>query len=230
MGARLVDFPTFPCGISYVSCMLSLDQINKHLEVLSEPERIIWAHQQYANRLVLTTSFGTYSAVMLHLVKRHAPGTIVISVDTGHNEETRLFKQHLIEQLQLSIEQYEVPPPPHDPTRPLETIEEYLQKTKVDILEQALKKHQTLAWMSGVQRNETDHRKEFRYLMQRTDGLFKFHPLLDWDPRKLFSYCKEHELPVNDAYFDPAKGKDQKLECGIHLTGMANESFTSSEL
>jgi len=207
-----------------------METINRHLEGLSEPERITWAQEQFSNRLVLTTSFGTYSAVMLHLVSKYAPQTIIISVDTGHNDETLLFKQKLIHQLNLTVEQYQVPPPPHDPTKPLVTIEEYLQKTKVDILEQVLKNHQTLAWMSGVQRNETDHRKDFQYIMQRTDGLFKFHPLLDWDSRKLFGYCKEHHLPVNDAYFDPAKGKDQKQECGIHLTGLANESFTSSEL
>lgn len=216
--------------MGYVACMMDLDLVNQHLEALSEPERITWAYEQFAGRLVLTTSFGTYSAVMLDLARQYAPDAVIISIDTGHNEETLAFKRNLLKRLNLDIEQFRVPPPPIDPTRPPETVEEYLQKTKVDILEEALKKHRALAWMSGVQRNETDHRKDFRFLMQRTDGLYKFHPLLDWDSRKLFKYCKEHGLPVNDTYFDPAKGQNQKQECGIHLTGMANESFTSSEL
>lgn len=210
--------------------MLSLDDINLHLETLSESERILWARNQFGNRLVLTTSFGTYSAVMLHLTKTLASDTVIISIDTGHNAETLQFAQQLIEALSLKVERYRVPAPPTLSDEPGFTIEDYLQKTKVDILEAALKTYATEAWMSGVQRNETDHRKDFRYLMQRSDGLYKFHPLLDWDSRRLFAYCKAHELPINDAYFDPAKGRDQRKECGIHLTGTANASFTSSEL
>jgi len=210
--------------------MISLQQANPYLEGLNEADRILWAYQQFGRHLVMTTSFGTYSAVMLHLVRHHAPETVIISVDTGHNAETLAFAEKLITQLDITVERYRIPAPPPVTHQPAETPEEYLQRTKVDILEQALKAHDTKAWMSGVQRNETDHRKEFQYLMQRADGLYKFHPLLDWDSRRLFSYCKAHGLPINDDYFDPAKGKDQKQECGIHLTGMANESFTSSEL
>ncbi len=210
--------------------MISLDQANPYLEGLNEVDRIVWANREFGSSLVLTTSFGTYSAVMLHLVRTHAPNTPIISVDTGHNAETLAFAEKLIQQLDIQVERYRIPAPPASTMQPAETPEEYLQRAKVDILEQALKKHGTRAWMSGVQRNETDHRKEFQFLMQRADGLYKFHPLLDWDSRKLFSYCKKFGLPVNDDYFDPAKGKDQKQECGIHLTGMANASFTSSEL
>lgn len=210
--------------------MISLQQANPYLEGLNEADRILWAHQQFGRHLVLTTSFGTYSAVMLHLVRHHAPDTVIISVDTGHNAETLAFAEKLISQLHITVERYRIPAPPAVTSLPTETPEEYVQRTKVDVLEQALKNHDTKAWMSGVQRNETDHRREFQFLMQRADGLFKFHPLLDWDSRRLFAYCKAHGLPINDDYFDPAKGKDQKQECGIHLTGMANESFTSSEL
>ncbi len=214
----------------YTGRMISLQQANPYLEGLNEADRIRWAHQQFGRHLVLTTSFGTYSAVMLHLVRHHAPDTVIISVDTGHNAETLAFAENLISQLNITVERYRIPAPPAVTSLPTETPEEYVQRTKVDVLEQALKTHHTKAWMSGVQRNETDHRKEFQFLMQRADGLFKFHPLLDWDSRRLFAYCKKHGLPINDDYFDPAKGKDQKQECGIHLTGMANESFTSSEL
>lgn len=213
----------------YSRRMISLSQANPYLEGLNEVDRILWARHEFGRHLVLTTSFGTYSAVMLHLVSQHAPETVIISVDTGHNAETRAFADTLMRQLGIQVERYAIAPPPVTGGM-TETPEDYLQRAKVDILEQALKTHGTRAWMSGVQRNETDHRREFQFLMQRSDGLYKFHPLLDWDSRRLFGYCKKHGLPINDDYFDPAKGKDQKQECGIHLTGMANESFTSSEL
>lgn len=216
--------------MAYRIRMIALAQANPYLEGLTAEDRILWARQQWGRSLVLTTSFGTYSAVMLHLVKQHAPDTPVISVDTGHNAETLAFAERLMRQLDITVERHRIPAPPVGTDQPTETPEEYLQRAKVDLLEQALRAHGTQAWMSGVQRNETDHRREFQFVMQRSDGLYKFHPLLDWDSRRLFAYCKQHQLPINDDYFDPAKGKDQKQECGIHLTGMANESFTSSEL
>jgi len=210
--------------------MQTLEQLNEQLASMTESDRIIWAGRRFNHHLALTTSFGTYSAVMLHMVSRWAPETTVFSIDTGHNDETRAFAEQLITTLGLNVHRYRIPAPPADASHPLLTLEEYLQTAKVDMMEKALKEHDVHAWMSGVQRNETDHRRDFKYLMQRSDGLYKFHPLLDWDSRRLYAYCKEHGLPVNDHYFDPAKGKDQKQECGIHLTGLANASFTSSEL
>jgi len=210
--------------------MISLEHANLLLEKASLTERIRWAEQTFGDGLVLTTSFGTYSAVMLHVVATMLPGAAVISIDTGHNDQTRAFAAALAERLGIQVHRYTIPPPPPSEVAPLESHEEYLQRHKVDLMEAALKRHGATAWMSGVQRNETDHRREFNFLMRRADGLYKFHPLLDWDARRLFHYCKEHALPINDAYVDPAKGANQKQECGIHLTGLANQSFTSSEL
>jgi phosphoadenosine phosphosulfate reductase len=210
--------------------MHDLAAINQTLQMLSEPERFLWAFARFGRQLVLTTSFGTYSAVMLHMVSRWTPAIPVISIDTGHNEATRAFAVRLIERLGLTVDRSVIPPLPAPANGLYESPEDYLQRAKVEALEQALTRHHAAAWMSGVQRNETDHRREFDFLMVRADGLYKFHPLLDWDARRLFAYCQEHDLPINDDYIDPAKGRDQKQECGIHLTGLANESFTSSEL
>jgi len=210
--------------------MEPLENINQYLTSQAESGRILWAVRTFSEHLGVTTSFGTYSAVMLHLVRQYAPETVIISIDTGHNQETKAFADELIRLLQLNVHRYRIPELVPDTTGPAVSMEEYVQTAKVDLLEKAFKEHQIHAWMSGLQKNETDHRRDFQFIMQRADGMYKFHPLLDWDSRRLYAYCKEHGLPVNDHYYDPAKGPDQSSECGIHLTGLANESFTSSEL
>ena len=98
---------------------------------------------------------------------------------------------------------------------------------KVEPLERGLGMMRAAAWMSGVMRGETSQRKGFDFLMRRDDGLFKVHPILDWDSRRCHAYLKEHDLPLNEHYHDVVK--PDKQECGIHLTGM-NSSLTASEL
>ena len=51
-----------------------LDSINSKLEDLTPQERILWARDIFGEGLVLSTSFGAYSAVMLHLVHQVLPG------------------------------------------------------------------------------------------------------------------------------------------------------------
>ena len=43
----------------------------------------------------------------------------------------------------------------------------------------------------------------------------KVSPLLDWNDKQMNDYCKQHDLPVEWDYFDPAKA-DEKRECGLH--------------
>ena len=51
---------------------LDLDAVNRRLAD-APPEAILeWARETFGNRLVLTSSFGAESAVMLHLTKRSA--------------------------------------------------------------------------------------------------------------------------------------------------------------
>ncbi len=193
-------------------------------------KRIRWAADSFGRGLVMTTSFGTYAAVMLDLVRRLAPGTPIISINTGFNNETLTFGRKLTESLSIKVHQYDIPEPEHQISPAVETLDEYLKRAKISILEDALQEHGAKVWMSGVLSSETEHRRHFDILMKRDDGLFKFHPLLDWHTRDLYRYCENNRLPINDDYFDPLKGADQNKECGIHLTGTANQSFTASQL
>ncbi len=57
--------------------------------------------------LVMSTSFGVQSAVMLHLVTRVIPHLPVIFIDTGfHFQETYRFADELTQRLQLNLRVY----------------------------------------------------------------------------------------------------------------------------
>ena len=209
---------------------IELTAANQELAPLGPLDRIRWARERFGKRLVLTTSFGTYSAVMLHLTQQAAPEVPVLSIDTGHTEETRAFADKLIEQLKIEVATYSVSLPESSDNGSGEIPRDVLSRAKVETLEKALADFEAEAWMSGVMRSDTKEREGFDFLIRRVDGLYKFHPILDWNNRMMHEYCQKFGLPTNDTYFDPLKGKDQKWECGIHLTGLAAESLASSQI
>src|SRR5450432_568609 len=64
--------------------------VDRRLSDAPASERIAWAVGEFGNSLVLSTSFGAQSAVMLHLATRIAPDIPVVFIDTGY-----LFPQRL---------------------------------------------------------------------------------------------------------------------------------------
>jgi phosphoadenosine phosphosulfate reductase len=77
------------------------------LEAASAVDRVRWAHEQFGDQLVLSTSFGIQSAVMLHLVTSLIPKIPVVFIDTGYLfPETYRFAESLTERLQLNLKTY----------------------------------------------------------------------------------------------------------------------------
>ena len=77
------------------------------LEQTAATDRVRWAHEQFGDGLVLSTSFGVQSAVMLHLVNTLIPGIPIIFIDTGYLfPETYRFAEQLSERLQLNLKTY----------------------------------------------------------------------------------------------------------------------------
>ncbi len=215
-----------------------LIEANEQLKLSSPAERILWAREIFGDSLILSTSFGTNSAVMLHLVSQATPGARVLFVDNGYlTPETYHFKQELIDRLDVKVYTY-VPVRTRAEREALDgTVTEAIAsqggrerlagEIKIEPFERGLNMMRATAWMSGVMRGETAQRKGFDFLMRRQDGLYKLHPILDWDSRGCHQYLAANKLPVNEHYHDVVK--PDKQECGIHLTGM-NQSLTASEL
>ncbi|MBT5689553.1 MAG: phosphoadenosine phosphosulfate reductase family protein, partial [Opitutae bacterium] len=83
---------------------------NRELETLSPEERIAWAHEIFGIHLVMSSSFGLQSAVLLHMANTAVPGIPVVFVDTGYLfKETYRYVEQLEQKLDLNLKIYTSP-------------------------------------------------------------------------------------------------------------------------
>jgi phosphoadenosine phosphosulfate reductase len=91
----------------------ALAEIGAKLETLPAEERVRWALERFRPEVMLSTSFGAQSAVLLHMVTRQWPEIPVVLVDTGYLfPETYQFADQLTERLKLNLKTYRAPSTP----------------------------------------------------------------------------------------------------------------------
>lgn len=178
---------------------------NTELTGASARERMEWAVETFGDSLVLSTSFGVQSAVMLHLANSVKPGIPVIFIDTGYLfRETYLFAHQLTQQLNLNLKKYQ----PLMSAAEQEAlygklweegedgIVKYNSIRKVEPMNRALKELGAKAWMAGLRRDQASSRKDLDVvsLQNRT---VKVHPIIDWSDRDVYEYLRKHDLPYH---------------------------------
>jgi phosphoadenosine phosphosulfate reductase len=241
--------------VSAASTPLKIDLAALAVELeQADASRIIqWAAETFGEGLVLTSSFGAQSAVMLHLVTQVVPEIPVILIDTGYLfPETYQFAHELTERLGLNLKIYT----PRITTGYLEAVHgrlweqgvegltRYHEIVKIEPMQRALKELKVTAWIAGLRRQQTDHRASLR-AVEAQDGQYKIHPILDWTTKDVHEYLKKHDLPYHPLY---AKGYKSigdvhstapitgdmheragrfaglKQECGLHLPKTTEEN------
>ncbi len=207
-----------------------LDSPQTYLGQASAEEIITWSLNTFLHGLVMTSSFGIHSAGFLHLIAQHIPEIPIIFIHHPYlPQDTNTFVKELKRSLGLNIKIY-APEKRHS----LEEVQElFLSKERSKEIDQRRKhlreqykeyplRHvlgnlQARAWISGVMAHETPERQQLSPIFYDTSyNLTKIHPILRWSQEKLQEYIAQHNLPLNQSYFDIFKGPDQKMECGIH--------------
>jgi phosphoadenosine phosphosulfate reductase len=193
---------------------LPLDAALAQLEPLDALGRLRWARHCFANGLVLTTSFGIQSAVLLHMVSQLArePGESpfpVLWVDTGYMPpETYQYAEQLQRLLGLDLHVVQSPLSParmealHGKlweTGRAEDLQLYNRLRKVEPLDHAFAALGVRCWASGVRGNQTDHRRAMRPL-DLVRGVWSLRPLLAWTSRDIYYYMQEHGLPQHPLF------------------------------
>ena len=225
---------------------LDLTVVNANLADAPAVEVVRWAADAFGDGLILTSSFGAQSAVMLHLVTRVVPDVPVVLIDTGYLfPETYRFVRSLKDQLKLNLKVYT----PRMTSAWMESmhgklweqggvgLDRYHRIVKVEPMQRALEDLGTTAWLAGLRAEQTDHRATLRKV-ETDDGRYKVHPILDWSNRDVHMYLKEHDLPYHPLFHKgyqsigdthstrPITGKMSardgrfngvKQECGLHL-------------
>ena len=201
-------------------------------------------HTLFPGEIALVSSFGTESAVLLHLVAAVDRSVPILFVDTDKLfGETLRYRDKLIARLGFTDVRTLTP----DPAR-VEALDKdgglwlrnpdlCCQIRKVEPL--AIGIDGFSAWISGRKRFQAATRAAIPVF--ETDGTrIKVNPLASWGPKELAAYAAEHDLPVHPLVAQGypsvgcmpctdrvAPGEDAragrwrgqaKTECGIHVS------------
>ncbi|MEO1131108.1 MAG: phosphoadenylyl-sulfate reductase [Cyanobacteria bacterium J06639_1] len=189
---------------------LDLAEANEAIADLSASDVVCWASKAFGDSLVMSTSFGIQSAVMLHLVTQVVPEIPVIWVDTGYlPPETYRFAEHLTQRLNLNLKVFQSPMSParmealHGQLwqqQDLESLNRYDAIRKVEPMQRALHELGARAWLAGLRRHQTDHRQGLRRV-ELQSNYFKILPILTWHARDVYRYLTKYDLPYHP-FFD----------------------------
>lgn len=198
---------------------------------------------QKCGPIALVSSFGTESAVLLHMLSQIDTAAPVLLINTGKLfGETIRYKQTLCHTLGLTNVQ-DIKPDPialktADPKNLLFTKDpdRCCDVRKTQPMEQALANFDM--WITGRKRFQTQDRKMLKVL-EATETHIKVNPLANWTPQHISDYYQQNKLPQHPLYAEGylsigcytctdrvEDGEDAragrwrglvKTECGIHL-------------
>ena len=223
-----------------------VSSLSKKFEKMSALERLKWVVEHYLDEVLVTTSFGLQSAVLLHLISQVKEKIPVVWIDTGYLFlETYVYAEKLQERLNLDVRVYS----PQMTISRCEALhgklweqgekgrEKYALLHRLEPMNRALKELNKKIWLSGLRREHSDERK-IRSFVEIQGKTLKVYPILDWTEEEIASYLKENHLPIHPlqdkGYVslgdfhsvqklkkgekrDQTRFDGEKYECGLHL-------------
>ena len=207
-----------------------ITQANTTLRHQSALDIVQWAIGQAGGRAIVSTNFRPYEAVILHLVTQVQPDIPVLWVDHGYNRPaTYQHAEQLKAQLKLNLKAYlpkltaahydavhggmPEPTPENE-----ERIRAFSTVMKLETFQRGMRELAPTVWLTALRKVQNPNRAGLDIVSP--DGNFnslKVSPVFHWSDAELESYLKQHNLPNEWDYFDPAKA-DEKRECGLHAS------------
>lgn len=201
-------------------------------------ERIQKFYKEFnQQKILLSSSFGTTSALLLEHIFEVNPNQEIIFIDTGfHFPETLNYRDYLTDLYQLKVknirpEQKKIEFIKHN--RLWENNPElYTHLNKIEPFDNVKKSYDI--WISGVMSWQTPHRSEMR-LFEKKGDILAFHPFIDITEHQKDEYFTALHLPFHPLQargYDsvgcvhstfPGEGRagrtdlNEKKECGLHL-------------
>jgi phosphoadenosine phosphosulfate reductase len=183
----------------------ALQALNAQLERVSARARAEWAVEHLPGTHVVTSSFGAQAAVSLHLLTQVVADIPVVLIDTQYLfDETYRFVDDLSARLGLNLRTWRAErsrgwiEARHGKLweKGAEGLAVYNEITKLEPFRRALTELRTGTWFSGLRRRQSATRRGIGVL-QRLDGRFKVHPIVDWSDRDVGAYLRRHGLPYH---------------------------------
>ena len=219
----------------------AIEQLNAHFNKLDIEGRLRLLYETFdTEEILVTSSFGADSALLLHFVSRANPAQKIHFIDTGfHFPETYFYKKQLTDLFGLRVVDIGPSPDFYKMTERMHLWKRYPDTccflNKVMALETLKSSHQV--WVSGVMGHQTSHRSNLQFFAKGNynNNILKCCPLLDMDEKKSEQYKIEYQLPSHPleqmGYGSIGclhctvegcgrsgrwAGRD-KTECGLHL-------------
>lgn len=217
--------PTPPAAASGTAPATATDlgRLNHELREASARE-VLRRTFERGERVIVSSSFGPDSAVLLRLVSDVRPDATVVWVDTGHHTRaTHRFVERVIDTWRFDLRVYhprrrfqrseaglDDVPGPDDPDHA-----DFVEAIKLEPFRRALGELKPDHWITGIRAEETDWRRTLDVASSGPDDIVKVAPLLHWTRADIDRFLHEHRLPGGHDYHDVAKA-GPKRECGLH--------------
>ncbi len=178
----------------------------------ADPMRSIeWAAAQFGpDDVVMSSSFGAESAVLLHMATRVLPRVRVVFVDTGYLfAETHEHLADLRRRLDLNVWAYRTR---QDPISYLRAAGEENPAWRADVdrccganknepFDRAMADLRPAAWLRGIRRNQAVTRQDRQFVeWSARHACYAVSPILNMDRRAIHAYLKRHDLPYHPLF------------------------------
>ena len=199
---------------------------NAELRNKSPFEIVKWAIAQAKGRVIVSTNFRPYEAVVLHLCVQAQPDIPVLWVDHGYNRPaTYKHAEDLRKLLKLNLKPFlpkitaahrdaiygEIPS-----TDDEAGLKQFSALMKIEPFQRGMKELAPMVWITALRKVQNPNRAELDIVSEdRNFGALKISPVFYWSDMDMDNYLRQHSLPNEWDYFDPAKA-DDKRECGLH--------------
>jgi phosphoadenosine phosphosulfate reductase len=213
-------------------------------EAMTAEDVLQWAYGEYGRKLVLTCSWQKQSSVLVHMVSELGLDVDVVELDTHlFFRESYDTRERLVERYGLKLIRPEIITVAEQHRREGANLWERdpdrcCHIRKVEPLIAALEPYD--AWVSGIRRDQSPSRAGTpKVQWSERYGVWKVHPLADWDEKRVWTYIAINEIPSNPLHeagyrsigcmpcTRPIREDEEeragrwagsdKLECGIHV-------------
>ncbi len=206
-------------------------------------DKKISQYKESGKHLFATSSFQTYSVVLLHVLSCIDKNIPIYFINTGfHFAETIQYKDQVTKLLGIKV----INLLPHVPKSMQTNAPGDLMFTfdpdyccylnKVQPVEALLNQYDV--WINGVRAEQNNYRRHFKEEEATHHNTLRYHPLLHWTTREMESYISRYGLPVHpleekgyksigcEPCTRPVNGDNvrdsrwagmRKTECGLHL-------------
>lgn len=215
---------------------MNLELLNEKYRELTPEQRVREIYNDFS-RVLLTSSFGATSALLLDMFHSVNPAQEVIFLDTTyHFAETLQYKETLTKLLGLKVTVVRPEQWKNDFTNSDQTWSKdpdlCCSINKVEPLDKVKENYEV--WVSGLMQSQNNYRKQMN-IFEEKGGILKFYPIIDLSEEASKKYMKENNLPEHPlmkhgfnsvgCIHCTVKGRGRegrwvnrsKTECGLHM-------------